>query len=585
MFALRSIQSRMNDTFKSLDLALHASIRDNNLTRLQLLIDALSPADLNKRLRTNDGDWGMPLHVAVICNNPAAVDVLLSAGAKPLILRRIGDDASTPLSIAARQGNRAILRQLWQHIDPDHHAGNYLGFQFCLVQAAMYGQPLTIADLLDWWDGWSPKAREYALRWAAMRWKVYAVELLLSKLSFEQQLLDTALCDASDFKSLMVYETIVDYEGVDYFEQQQLIALLVDAGANPNATFNQEPLIQSAACSVNLVGALKALLQKGADPNATNQAGDSALHHLGFPVRLHQGSPETGLHETGIRLLLEHHASVRQQNKSGETPLHHAAAGSNVRILQLYLSACPIEERDAFMRSKNNHGEMLLHFAAAGCNIEIIEYLLSHGGMEANINDVNSNGWTPLMCALAQTASRHGDDGKQLSEVIPAARLLLAHGADPFVATAEGWTPLHCLALYFGKDLSGETAQLIDSLVLAGADVNARALFPVQDPSPGPLKSSDLMMFGWGHQVEEIIKYPATKGMMIRSGLTPLHFAAAHGAVGVVKALLRHGANPAAEDSSETSPAKTAGESTRLECHRDAQDEIVALLIGAGGSY
>ncbi|KAF7551415.1 hypothetical protein G7Z17_g5034 [Cylindrodendrum hubeiense] len=444
----------MSTAFNAPGLELHASIRDNDPKRLQLLIDALSPVDLHERLQTDDGDWGMPLHVAVMCDNSAAVDVLLSAGSNALIFRRIGDDAATPLSIAARQGNRALLRQLLQHIDPDHHAGNYLGFQFCLVQAAMYGQTSTIADLLDWWDGWSPKAREYALRWAAMRWKVDAVKLLLSKLSFEQQLLDTALCDASDFKSRMVYETIIDYEGIDYFEQQQLITLLVDAGANPNTTLSGEPLIQQ-----------------------------ETLHYITLPSQ---------------------YVSIKARQKHD------------------------------YMR---------------------------------------------------QTASRHREDGKQLSEVIVTARLLLTHGADPLITTAEGWTPLHCLALYFDKDISSETTQMVENLVLAGANVNAQALFPVQNPLPGPLKPSNLTTFGWGHQVEEIIKYPATKGMVIRSGLTPLHFAATYGAVGMVKALLSHGANPAAEDSNETSPAKTAGESTRLEYHRDAQAEIVSLLIDAGGSY
>lgn len=196
---------------------------------------------------------------------------------------------------------------------------------------------------------------------------------------------------------------------------------------------------------MDLVAALKALLEKGADPNATSRTGVSALHRLGFPVSIKRAPTKRGLHETGIRLLLEKGASVRQENKSGETPIHYAACGSNVRILQLYLSAYPGDEVDDFIRPKNRHEETLLHHAAAGCSINIIEYLLSDGGIKGSINQANSNGWTPFMCALAQTAV----DGipplanyKTLLQVLPAAQLLLCHGADPLVVTAEGWTPL-----------------------------------------------------------------------------------------------------------------------------------------------
>lgn len=76
----KSIQSRMSKELKTPDFALHTSIRDNNLTRLQQLIDALAPVDLHKCLANDDSGWGTTLHVAVVCNDPAAVDVLLDAG-------------------------------------------------------------------------------------------------------------------------------------------------------------------------------------------------------------------------------------------------------------------------------------------------------------------------------------------------------------------------------------------------------------------------------------------------------------------------------------------------------------------------
>lgn len=84
------------------------------------------------------------------------------------------------------------------------------------------------------------------------------------------------------------------------------------------------------------------------------------------------------------------------------------------------------------------------------------------------------------------------------------------------------------------------------------------------EPIPSHPRPSGPKAFGWGHQVEEVIKDPVSKRMIVRSGLILLHFAAAYGAVGVLEVLLRHGANPAAEDSNKASPARIAMDSVRL---------------------
>ncbi|KAH7150513.1 ankyrin repeat protein [Dactylonectria estremocensis] len=582
-----SLQAQLRDAHSSPKCSLHSSIREGNLAKLQQLVDSLNPADLRQHLDKDDGHWGKPLHAAVICNDSAAVAILLTAGASPFSIRWESDDAPTPLAIAARQGNRPLLRQLWQYVDPDLHPSNHRGFQSCLISAALHGQASIVIELLDWWDGWSLKVQDLALSSGTMMWHVYVVEVLLSRFSFNQLTLDRMLYLAVEFKSPRRYERIADCQGIDYFHQQRLIALLVDAGANPNTTLNSASLVHLAASYLNLVGALKALLEMGADPNRTNRVGDTALHHLGFPIRSHPHRDETALHETGIRLLLGKGASVCQQNDAGETPLHHAACGSNPRILQLLLSTCSSEEeRNALVMSTSHHGEGLLHFAAAGCKIDIIEHLFSHAAIETSINSINSNGWTPLMCALTQTNNpRSGYEPKTLKEVMPSVQLLLAHGAESLVVTAEGWTPLHCLALYSEKNISDETIKLIDGLVTAGADVNARALFPVELPPspPGPFR-----FYGHsncGYRVAQAIEDPTKEGIVVQSGLTPLHFAAAHGALGVVEALLRHGADPAAEDSNGASPARTAGESMRTAIQGETQDKIITLLMDAGGSY
>ena len=138
----------------------------------------------------------------------------------------------------------------------------------------------------------------------------------------------------------------VKYEGIDYLDQQLLIALLIDAGADPNSYPNNTPLIYSVAYNANLTGALKTLLEKGADPNKTNGSGKSALHVLAEPVGIGQAKPDL-LNETAIHLLLQHKASVSHPDNAGECPLHWAAYGLDLRLFRLYLSLVQTKTRMA----------------------------------------------------------------------------------------------------------------------------------------------------------------------------------------------------------------------------------------------
>ncbi|RKL09684.1 hypothetical protein BFJ70_g16639 [Fusarium oxysporum] len=57
------------------------------------------------------------------------------------------------------------------------------------------------------------------------------------------------------------------------------------------------------------------------------------------------------------------------------------------------------------------------------------------------------------------------------------AQLLLSRGANPVVTTHDGWTPLHCLAMYPGRNGTDEETHLIETLVSRGNLVDGRATF------------------------------------------------------------------------------------------------------------
>ncbi|EMT66621.1 Ankyrin-2 [Fusarium odoratissimum] len=391
-------------------------------------------------LLQDDDGYGTPLHIAVFCDNLEAATLLLDAGADPLAPASGMDDRATALTIAGREGKQPFLYQLLNHIKPPQDSHVYNDLQYCFLESAAWGQVACVANLMDWWDGWTIETKQLALNYAAQRWKVCVAEFLISKAKYDQKALDSALARVIDYKVYMnsTNEYRIDYEGVDYFEQQQLTKLLIRTGANPNTSHFGMPLVIYTSRNINLIGALSVLLENGADPNTKDDKGRTALHHLGDAQSVYQGVRARRVNESGIWLLLGHIASILLKDQSGTKPIHEAAYGTNLRLLLLQLFTLPSDaERHESILTTNKYGTTLLHYAAAGAKLDIIEYLVSQG---LDVNRTNENGWTPLMCALVPISSGFSDDGKAkaILNAIQAAQILLDHGADPLVTTAEG---------------------------------------------------------------------------------------------------------------------------------------------------
>ncbi|KFY68783.1 hypothetical protein V496_00798 [Pseudogymnoascus sp. VKM F-4515 (FW-2607)] len=522
------LKSQLRHDFGSADEVLHACIRDDDVPRLRQLLQA-SPAasDINY----SHPGFGPPLHFAAWCGNLDAVDLLLAAGADALIVS--GDQQMlTAIGFAALKGHRDVVKRLWTCCPPESHVEGLKPYQTCIVVAAMHGHVSIVEDLLDWWNGWSQDLRVQALRSAARQWHFGA----------------TSRC-------CLMNTTMLD----------------------PNSCPNNTPLIYTVACNANLTGALKTLLERGADPNKTNGSGKSALHVLTGPVPIRQmGSGPVLLNDTAIHLLLQHKASVSQPDTAGECPIHWAAYGFDLRLFRIYLYSHSGPDRDTLLRSTNNNGETLLHFAAAGCRIEVMEYLLCQG---LDVNATNSNGWTPLMCALTPIDRNAVGDTKikTLAEAMRAACHLLSHGADPSITTNEGWTPLHVLALHCDLDETGKAAELAKDLISRGADPEARA--PLLSPANRNHSLGVRWGIPWGGRLRDTMGDPSAEGMIIRYDMMPLHWAAERGAVGVIRALLAIGVNFSSMDVGGTSPARMAAESMFLKRRTDLVDNIINLLF------
>ena len=141
---------------------------------------------------------------------------------------------------------------------------------------------------------------------------------------------------------------------------------------------------------------VRLLLKYGADPNATNQAGVTAL--------------VWGVRELAkVHMLLGAGADPNVQTRLGNTPLIIAAAhASSVDVVRLLL------ERDADLHVTNRRGTSALRNAVRAGELETAKVLLNRGARQNS----ETNGSSDLSLAAGR-----GD--QQMVE------LLLGHGADP----------------------------------------------------------------------------------------------------------------------------------------------------------
>lgn len=161
---------------------------------------------------------------------------------------------------------------------------------------------------------------------------------------------------------------------------------------------------------------LKALLERGADPNVSDAEGIAPLHY----------ACEWD-YTASVRLLLQYGANVNRPDRDGETPLHYAGCSQFTTPLLLESGADP--------NARSNAGNTPLHSAICCRNLNAVRLLITRG---ANIHVRNDNGWTPL----------HDAADVRNEEI---ARYLLTHGAEVNEQTPHGDTPLS-LAQKGGRD-------------------------------------------------------------------------------------------------------------------------------------
>jgi len=297
-----------------------------------------------------------------------------------------------------------------------------------------------------------------------------------------------------------------------------------DAGSeNPSPSQAAPPIVR--AVKLQDMDAVQSLLDRGADVNAPQGDGATALHWAAY-----RDVVET------VDLLIEAGANVNAANDLMVTPLALATANGNVAIVRSLLVA------GASPNLAGETGVTPLMEAARTGSIDAVQVLLE---FEADVNaSTRDRQQTALMWAVTQ---RH-------PEVV---RLLLESGADPHARTGtrrdlimldRGGPQAVLQAVDVGKqvDRGGNTALLLAAQV--GALNSARFLRAAgaELSEAGSDGNTPLVVAAFSGQ-GEVASWLLAEGAApdaAGAGYTALHAAVLRSDLQTVETLLAHGADP-----------------------------------------
>ena len=154
---------------------------------------------------------------------------------------------------------------------------------------------------------------------------------------------------------------------------------------------------------------IKELLKKGADVNASNKYGDTALM-----MAVYNGHLEV------VKYLAECGVDVNASDKHGRTALMNASENGHLEVVKYLV------ERGAQLDIQDKNGWTALIGAARGGYLEVVKYLVQNG---ADVNAQNKYGRTALMIV-----AYNGE--------IDVVKYLAENGANLRVIDKDGWTAL-----------------------------------------------------------------------------------------------------------------------------------------------
>ena len=217
---------------------------------------------------------------------------------------------------------------------------------------------------------------------------------------------------------------------------KKMIRAIINHGADVNATnkFNETALIIS--CTKQNIDAIKVLLKAGAGTNIANADGNTCLH----------AAVDGDCSKEVLETIIKHDVDVKATNKRNVSALMIACRRGNKDAINILLNTGADPNIARYL------GDTCLHDAVRGnCSKEILQTIISHG---ADVNATNTINETALIISC-----RMGN--------IDAINVLLNAGAETLISTIDGETCLHAAA---DGDCSKDVLEIIISQCV---DVNA----------------------------------------------------------------------------------------------------------------
>ena len=367
--------------------ALHHAARGGAVEVMGVLIER--GLDVN---RENTDGW-TPLHMASGCGELEAVRELLRLGANASMTVVAGKDA-TPLHLAALMGHKEIVSVLLDAgcpidvVNINGHSALHYAAEGCAVEVigVLIDRGLDVNREDN--DGCTP------LHIASGCGKLEAVRELLRLGA------NTSMTVVADKDATPLHLSAV-------MGHKEIVSVLLDAGCPVDVVDIESHSALHCAAQGGAVEVIGVLVERGLDVNRKGNNGCTPLH-----IASGCGKLET------VRELLRLGAKMSMTMVAGTagTPLHLAAVMSHKEIVSVLLDAgCPIDV-------VGTEGESPLHYAAGGGAVEIVEILSEamyssevqqpagseklinkmHRGSSTSKNPLdccNSAGYTPTMLA------------------------------------------------------------------------------------------------------------------------------------------------------------------------------------------
>ncbi|XEV07499.1 hypothetical protein FSHL1_012786 [Fusarium sambucinum] len=443
------------------------------------------------------------LHLAVCCNSPEAVKVLIDNGAD---VTATGEKGLTPLHVARDAEITRILLQKGAMIDAQMDGGR------TSLHLASVGDRIEIVEvLLDM--GASVNARDNdnftPLHFACYFGHLETARILIANgatlnagvlhlacgkgnIDVIQLLVEEGVCLDDTWKDDTWKRGVRAIQWASEEGQVEVVKLLIDSGANINVkTEDGSPILHS-MCQTGHPETIKALVDAGADNEELDPFGFNPL-----AVSLYYGNLNAA------NVLIAAGSELSRIIKShGAKLLYHAVAEDYTSIISFLLdNGVDLGERD-------EDGVQALEFAVSCCRTHLVELFIEKG---ANVFGTDSRGRTAL-----HHACTHGN--------IETVRLLINTGSNLWSFDSQGRTCLHPASY-------GDSLEIVDLLVTMGLSISAKAF-------DGRIPLHCAAMKGSIEIVNFLLKEGASTEQATDEGLDAIDIATIRGQLDILKSIV-----------------------------------------------